>query len=90
MVVPVFMMSCQVSLKPKTGPERAQRANAVKAMVKAAGRPTARELHLASRVKTEGLFVALIMMNEHRGIGPASQLACCPGCHRPAAQACAG
>ena len=64
MVVPVFMISCQVSLKPNTGPDRAQRINAAKAMANAAGRPTAREPHLANRVKTEGFFVTPIMMYE--------------------------
>ena len=72
------MMSCQVSLKPNTGPEAPQRTNAAKAMVNAAGRPTAREAHLANRVKMEGFFVTLIMMYEgaHPGIGPASKCAC--------------
>ena len=87
MVVPVFMMSCQVSLKSKTGPDRAQRINAAKAMAKAVGRPTAREADLANRVKTEGLLVTLIMMYEHRGIGPASRLACFPGFDRPVGRA---
>ena len=64
MVVPVFMMSCRVSLKPNIGPDRAQKINAAKAMVNAAGRPTAREAILANRVKTEGCFVTLIMMYE--------------------------
>ena len=58
------MMSCQVSLKPNSGPEAPQRTNAAKAMVNAAGRPTAREAHLANRVKTEGFFVTLIMIYE--------------------------
>ena len=60
MVVPVFMMSCQVSLKPNSGPDTAQRTNAAIAMLNATGRPTAREAHLANRVKTEGFFVTLI------------------------------
>ena len=60
MVVPVFMMSCQVSLKPNSGPDTAQRTNAAIAIVNAIGRPTAREAHLANRVKTEGFFVTLI------------------------------
>ena len=64
MVVPVFMMSCQVSLKSKSGPDMAQRTNAAKAMVNAAGRPTAREAHLANRVKKEGFFVTLITIYE--------------------------
>ena len=64
MVVPVFMMSCQVSLKPNSGPDTAQRTNAAIAMVNAIGRPTAREAHLANRVKTEGFFVTLIVMYE--------------------------
>jgi hypothetical protein len=64
MVVPVLMMSCQVSLKPNSGPEAAQRINAAIAMVNATGRPTAREAHLATRVKTEVFFVTLIVMSE--------------------------
>ncbi len=56
------MMSCQVSLKPNSGPDAAQRINAAMAMVNAIGRPTAREAHLANRVKTEGFFVTLIVM----------------------------
>jgi hypothetical protein len=89
MVVPVFMMSCQVSLKSKSGPDMAQRINVAKAMVNAAGRPTAREAHLANRVKKEGFFVTLIATywREHRGIEPAIKTACflevisvaCPG-----------
>jgi hypothetical protein len=62
MVVPVFMMSYQVSLKSNSGPDMAQRTNAAKAIVNAAGRPTAREAHLANWVKTERLFVTLIMI----------------------------
>jgi lipoyl-dependent peroxiredoxin len=58
------MMSCQVSLKPNNGPEAPQRTNAAKAMVNAAGRPTAREAHLANRVKTEGCLVTLIRIYE--------------------------
>ena len=87
MVVPVFMMSCQVSLKSKSGPDMAQRINVAKAMVNAAGRPTAREAHLANRVKKEGFFVTLITIywREHRGIEPAIKTACflevmSPGC----------
>ena len=78
MVVPVFMMSCQVSLKSKSGPDIAQRTNVAKAMVNAAGRPTAREAHLANRVKKEGFFVTLITIywREHRGIEPAIKTAC--------------
>jgi hypothetical protein len=64
MVVPVLMISCQVSLKPNSGPDMAQKINAAKAMENAAGRPTAREAHLANRVKTEGLLVTLIMRYE--------------------------
>ena len=64
MVVPVFMMSCQVSLKSNSGPDTAQRINAAIAMVNAIGRPTAREAHLANRVKTEGFFVTLIVMSD--------------------------
>lgn len=62
MVVPVFMMSCHVSLKPNIGPEAAHRSNVTTAIVNAGGRPTAREAHLANRVKTEGFFVTLILM----------------------------
>ena len=61
MVVPVFMMSCQVSLKPNSGPDKAHKTNAAKATVNAMGRPTDREAALANRVKTEGFFVTLIL-----------------------------
>ena len=60
MVVPVLIMSCQVSLKPNSGPDKAQTSNAARAVINAVGRPTAREAHFASRVKMEGFLVTLI------------------------------
>lgn len=52
MVVPVFMTSYQVSLYWKNGPEIAQTASVPIARAKAAGRPAARLVALAKRVKT--------------------------------------
>jgi hypothetical protein len=88
MVVPVFMISCQVSLKSKSGPDMAQRTNVAKAMVKAAGRPTARDGAGQSGEKGRILCHAHgDILREHRGIEPAIKTACflevitaaCPG-----------
>src|ERR1043166_8506720 len=50
MVVPVLMMSCQVSLKPKSGPVIAQSAITATAAVNAIGRPVTFAVALAKRV----------------------------------------
>src|SRR5262249_36164525 len=47
------MTSCQVSLKPKTGPVPAQTTITVTATRKATGRPVARAVHLAKRVNQD-------------------------------------
>src|ERR1044071_514758 len=60
MVVPVLITSCHVSLKPKSGPVSAQTTMVADAIKKAAGRPVARAVHLAKRVKRERDFVGLI------------------------------
>ena len=48
-VVPVLIMSCQVSLKPKIGPEIAHNIMMANAMPNAAGWPMACAVSLASR-----------------------------------------
>ena len=59
-VVPVLMTSCQVSLNPNSGPVAAQTTMTPTAMRKAAGRPVACAVHLASRVNMERDFVGLM------------------------------
>ena len=49
-VVPVLMTSCQVSLKPKSGPVSAHSAMTAHAATNATGRPAAFAVHLAKRV----------------------------------------
>ena len=53
MVVPVFMISCQVSLNPNSGPVTAQTTMMSMAATKATGCPVAREVHLAKWVNWE-------------------------------------
>src|SRR6185503_10004200 len=60
MVVPVLMTSCQVSLKPKSGPLTAQATMMPAAMKKVTGRPDARAVHLAMRVNRERDLVGLM------------------------------
>ena len=57
MVVDVLMTSCQVSLNPKIGPDTIQAPISVTATAKAAGRPTAREMDFAKRVKREVVWI---------------------------------
>ena len=58
MVVPVLMTSCQVSLKPKTGPVTAQTTIARRARPKVAGWPAARAVALGEPRKGLGDFHA--------------------------------
>jgi hypothetical protein len=50
MVVPVLMISCQVLLKPKRGPEKSQMTITSAASVTAMGCPAARAVALAKRL----------------------------------------
>ena len=50
MVVPVLIVSCQVSLKRKRGPQTSQRRTAPDAKAKADGLPAARDVALAKWV----------------------------------------
>lgn len=61
MVVPVLMMSCQVSLNPKKGPEMAQTISVAVATANAPGCPVMREVHLANLVKSV-FFLAGVMV----------------------------
>jgi hypothetical protein len=56
MVVPVLMMSCQVSLKPKSGPVSAQASTAASAAAKAAGLAAVREARFAKRPNQEDVL----------------------------------
>src|SRR5215475_12684356 len=56
------MTSCQVSLKPKTGPVPAQTTITVTATRKATGRPVARAVHLAKRVNQDLDLVGRIVV----------------------------
>jgi hypothetical protein len=60
-VVPVFMISCQVSLNPNIGPVTAQARIITTAIVKAAGRPLILAVHFAKRVNHDLDFGGLIM-----------------------------
>ena len=57
MVVPVLIMSCHVSLYSKMGPVRAQIATMPAAIVKAAGRPAARDVFFANLTNHEVEFI---------------------------------
>jgi hypothetical protein len=81
-VVPVLMTSCHVSLKPKKGPEMAHNIRTAVASENAPGRPAARDVHLANRVKMEGDFFGFMLT--HPGIGPELADACFGGYSRVA------
>jgi hypothetical protein len=49
-VVPVLITSCQVSLKPKSGPLTAHTVTVASASAKAAGLPVTWEIHFANVV----------------------------------------
>ena len=57
---PVLIISCQVSLKPKRGPETAQRSSAPSAIANATGCPAACDVHFANRVKKDVDFVGIM------------------------------
>src|SRR5690349_16900508 len=57
MVVPVLMISCQVSLKPKIGPLSAHAMMMSTAVQNVAGRPEARAVDFAKRVNRLRLVV---------------------------------
>src|SRR4051812_19167606 len=61
MVVPVLMISCQVSLKPKTGPLAIHSRITSAAALNAAGRPVALAVDLAKRVNQVRERVGLIL-----------------------------
>lgn len=69
MVVLVLTTSCHVSLKPKSGPEAAHATISTEAPMKVAGRPAARAVHLANRVKCERVLVGLIPWPRHAAVG---------------------
>jgi hypothetical protein len=52
-VVLVLMMSCQVSLNPKSGPDNSHKTIIPPAIENAAGRPAIDEHHCANRLKVE-------------------------------------
>ena len=58
-VVPVFIMSCHVSLKPNTGPVSAQATMINKAVIKVTDLPAARAVHLVNRVNHDLDLVGL-------------------------------
>lgn len=57
-----MMTSCHVSLNPKRGPVMPHTRMMVTARTNVTGRPEAREVHFAKRVKKEVDFVALIFL----------------------------
>ena len=61
MVVPVLIMSCHESLKPKIGPVAAQMRTIPNAIAKAMGLPVARAVHFAKRLKNEDALPGLIL-----------------------------
>ena len=61
MVVPVFIISCQVSLKPNIGPVIAQIMMTATARKKVPGLPAARAVHLANRENHDWDLVGLIV-----------------------------
>jgi hypothetical protein len=64
MVVPVLMMSCQVSLKPKSGPVISQSATTPAAKAKTIGFPAARAVFFAKSENHDDLL--LITSNRRR------------------------
>ncbi|MNG31950.1 hypothetical protein D3C84_1178490 [compost metagenome] len=58
MVVPVLITSCQVSLKPKSGPLTIQASTTATATAKTGGRPEKRAAALAKRVYQSKRFMA--------------------------------
>jgi len=73
-VVPVLIISCHVSLKPKTGPVTAHKSSAPSAIANATGCPAAREVHFANRVKKEVDFMAIQNRNLNKISEPVSVL----------------
>ncbi len=61
MVVPVLMMSCQVSLKPKIGPVTAQATMTRRARPKVVGWPAARAVAFANRWNDSAMFIPLYL-----------------------------
>ena len=62
MVVPVLITSCQVSLKLKKEPVRAQSKIIDTADVKVIGCPAADEVHLANREKRDVLLTKFLCL----------------------------
>jgi len=60
MVVPVFIISCQVSLKPNIGPVIAHTMMTITASTKVIGLPLQRAVNLANRVNQDLDFVGLM------------------------------
>jgi hypothetical protein len=60
-VVPVFIISCHVSLKPNMGPVIAQATMINTAAIKVTDLPDARAVHLVKRVNHDLDFVGLII-----------------------------
>ena len=61
-VVPVLIMSCQVSLKPKIGPEIAHSIMMANAVPNAAGCPIACAVSLASRPKRDVVRIGIVFL----------------------------
>ena len=65
-VVPVLITNCHVSLNPKIGPVTPHTTMIRKARKNVPGRPVARAVHLAKRVKCERGFVGRMALVGHR------------------------
>jgi hypothetical protein len=63
-VVPVFITSCHVSLKPKSGPVNAHVMISVTAQIKVTGLPVTLEANRAKRVKKETFVMTLASLRQ--------------------------
>jgi hypothetical protein len=61
MVVPVFIISCHVSLNPNMGPVIAHTTMTITASTKVTGLPLQRAVNLANRVNHDLDFVGLML-----------------------------
>jgi hypothetical protein len=82
-VVPVLIVSCQVSLKRKMGPQMSQSSTAPDAKMKADGLPAAREVTFAKWVNQLLDFTGRMIASRFRGTARVKkclgELICRPG-----------
>lgn len=74
MVVPVLMINCHVSEKPKMGPVTPQVMMMVMAMTKAMGLPVAVAAHLENLVNSLSMSLSFAVLYRFRGLLPVTVL----------------